>query len=341
MNEVQPESSGMTLRPYQLLCAVCSLGEDAPGTTDERTENILASVRKTPDMAITLRCNAGDVFVYQDPGTADDTPEGTEFNLKRDLDILHKLNLSPGCTLPARILFNRVLDTIEDVVGICRYPSVTSDAWTGCPRANSGNYEKGREKGIEAIIPPRDDNEMKKQKQESLEAMYKAEAISVRPHILLCAVCQYGSGTRPPYPEDNLPELIELILKEPDTLITMVPCADWMMCAPCPCRAPELNACVNNKGSGGLPNQMRDLRVLQKLGLTYGSTLKAKDLYKLIFERIPGTLEICRLEHSRPSVWWSGCGAATTNSESYDKGRRMLMQVMLDNAPDPRGSGNT
>ena len=320
--------SGMTLRPYRLLCAVCSLGEGDPKASNERAEDILASVRRAPDTPITLRCNAGDVFAYQHPGTADDTPEGTEFNMRRDIEILHKLNLFPGCTLPARIIFHRVLETIDDVLGICGYSSVTSDSWKGCLKANSGNYRKGREKGIEAIVPPRDKEEMKKEKAESLEAMYRAEAISVRPHILLCAVCQYGGGTRPPFPPDNLPELIELILKEPDTLITVAPHADWMMCAPCPDRAPGLNGCVTNKGSGGLPNQMRDLRVLQKLGLTYGHTLKARDLYRLILERIPGTFEICRLEHSKPSVWWTGCGAATTNSESYDKGRKMLMTAM-------------
>lgn len=267
------------------------------------------------------------MFVYQDPGTADDTPEGAEFNVKRDLEVLHKLNLFPGATLPARIIFSRLLEMIEDASGICHFPSVTSAAWHGCPKANCGNYEKGREKGIDALIPPRAEDEMKKDKEESLAAMYRAEGIRVRPHILLCAVCQYGGGTRPPFPDDNLPELIELILKEPDRLVTMAPYADWMMCAPCPSRAPALNACVNNKGSGGLPNQMRDLRVLQKLGLTYGSTLKARDLYQLIFTRISGTLEICRIEHSKPSVWYTGCGSATTNRESYDRGRKLLMDA--------------
>jgi hypothetical protein len=320
--------SGMTLRPYQLLCAVCSLGEGDAGTADKKIGKILKAVRKTPDLPITLRCNVGDAFAYQDSGTSEDTPEGAEFNVKRDLEILHKVNLMPGCTLPARIIFNRLLDAIEDVVGICGYPSVTSDAWKGCPKAKSGYYKKGRERGIQAIIPVRDEDEMKKEKAESLTAMYKAEAIAIRPHILLCSICQYGGGTRPPFAEDNLPELVELILKKPDTLLKMAPYADWMMCAPCPYRSPGLNACVNNKGSGGLPNQMRDLRVLQKLGLTYGSTLKARDLYKLIFERIPGTLEICRIEQPKPSVWWTGCGAATANSESYDKGRKMLMTAM-------------
>jgi len=327
-------SSGMTLRPYQLLCAVCSLGENGSGSTDERTGTFLEAVRENPDVPITLRCNAGDVFVYQDIGTAEDTPEGAEFNVKRDLEILYKLNLFPGSTLPARIILNRLLETIQNVSGICRCPSPTSAAWQGCPKANSGNYEKGRGKGIEAIIPPRTEHEMKEDKDESMAAMYKAEAITVRPHILVCAVCQYGGGKRPPFAEDNLPELIQLILKEPDRLIALAPCADWMMCAPCPSRVPGLNACVTNKGSGGLPNQMRDLRVLEKLGLIYGSTLKARDLYKLILTRIPGTLELCRIEHSKPSVWWTGCGAATADSESYDKGRRMLMNE-LEKTPKP------
>ena len=330
----------MTVRPYEVLCAICSLGGDDPEAVSPRIGKLLECVRKTPNMPLTLRCNVGGVFAYQAAGIADDTPEGAEYNVKRDLEILHKLNLIPGCVLPARVIFNRVLERIETVSGICGYPSVTSDAWQGCPRADSGSYEKGREKGIEAIIRPRAEDEMRKGKAESLEAMYKAEAISVRPHILLCAICQYGGGIRPPFPEDNLPELIELILKRPHTRITLAPYADWMMCAPCPDRAPKLNACVNNKGSGGLPNQMRDLRVLQKLGLTYGDTLEGGDLYELILERIPGTLEICGLEHSKPSVWWTGCGAPTVNSEGYDRGRQALLDALREVTPNKSDPGD-
>lgn len=321
-------SSSMTLRPFQLMCAVCSLGGDEPGPCEKRAAEILASVRDNPDMPITLRCNAGDAFGYQDPGAADNTPEGDEFNVMRDIEVLYRINLFPGATLPARILFNRVLDEIEEVSGICGYSGVTSDDWKGCPKAHSGSYEKGRAKGIEAIIPPRSEDEMAREKDASVQAMYQAEAIAVRPHILLCSLCQYGDDIRPPYPPDNLPELIQLILKKPDTLITLAPYADWMMCAPCPFRSPDLNACIINKGSGGLPNQMRDLRVLQKLGLTYGTTLKAVDLYRLIFERISGTFEICRIKHSGPSVWFSGCGIATADSENYAKGRQMLMNEL-------------
>ena len=320
-----PDYPGMTLRPYQLLCAVCSLGEEASAPKDEKLDGLLEAVEKSPDIPITLRCNAGDIFAYQDPGTQGDTPEGAEFNRRRDLDVLQRLNVPPGVALTARILLNRLLERITTVSGICDYDTITSDAWKGCPKARSGRYEKAREKGIKAIIPPRSEEEMAREKEASLEAMYEAEAITIRPHILVCAVCQYGGGTRPPFKPDNLPEFIQHILKDPNTLVRMAEAADWMMCAPCPNRAPELNACVNVQGSGGLTNQLRDLRTLQKLGLTYGSTIKAGDLFKLVFERIPSTLEICRFDSPTPSVWWDPCGARTTNNENYEKGRQELM----------------
>ena len=323
-------TEGITLRPYQALCVVCALGDGDAEPADQKSREILDLVRRRPDVPVTLTCNAGDVFVFQDPGPEDDSPEGAEFNRKRDLDILQKLNLAPGVTLPARLLFHRLLDTITTVSGVCGYDTVTCDAWIGCPQAQSGRYEKARAEGIDALIPPRSEQEMAAEKEKSLEAMYAARktGITIRPHILVCAVCQYGGGTRPPFRPDNLPELLQLILKEPDTLITMAEAADWMMCAPCDHRAPELNACVNVKGSGGLVNQLRDLRTLQILGLTYGSTVNARELYRLIFERIPDTIGICRFDAPELSVWKDGCGSTACSSENYDKGRAELMEEL-------------
>ena len=77
---------------------------------------------------------------------------------------------------------------------------------------------------------------------------------------------------------------------------------------PCPQRVPLLNACVNVLGSGGLSNEKRDLDMLRKLGLHFGSTLKARELFRLIFERIPTTQAICGRENAAPSVWWDPCG---------------------------------
>jgi len=329
MNCPKPPYPIRDVRPYQLLCAICRLGEEVPKAAGDKIDELLSSVAKTPDMPFALKCNVGDLYTYQDPGHADDTPEGAEFNAKRDLDVLHRLNLPPGVTLPARALFHRVMDTIEDVEGICAFPSVTSDAWKGCPKAAMGFYKKGRARGVTAIIRPRDEEMMKRDKQASLAAMCAADVIRVRPHILLCSVCQVGNGVKPPYPPDNLPEMVELILKKPDTLIAMAPCADWMMCAPCPDRCPDMNACVTHRGAGGLTNQLRDLRVLQKLGLTFGSTMKARELYKLIFERFPGTLEVCFLDRTYPSVWWDPCGVTSVSPEAYEKGKQILTAALL------------
>ncbi len=320
---------GITLRPYQLLCLICSLGEHEALPQGDRLSEVLETIRKTPDVPLTLCCNAGDVYVYQDPGTADDTPEGRDFNRKRDLDVLQRMNWPPGVTLPARTAIMCVMKHITTVAGICGYGTATSAAWRGCPKAQSGGYEKGVQQGTTALIPPRSEEEMAREKQKSIEALNSAQQVTIRPHILLCAVCQYGGGLRPPYKADNLPELLDLILHEnPDILITFARQADWMMCAPCPARVPELNACVNVLGSGGLSNEKRDLDMLQKLGLEFGSTMKARDLFRLIFEKIPSTQEICQRNNPSPSVWWDGCGESNLKqgNASYEKGRRELMR---------------
>ena len=345
----------MTLRPYQLLCVVCSLGEDPTGTKNKKTKAILDKVGRHPDMAVTLKCNMGKMFGFQKSGPAEDTAEGADFNKRRDLEILLQLNEPPGVTLSARILFNRLLNKISTVRGICDCGGATSDAWKGCPKAKSGFYEKAREiqralvvkscgeraksaayeearkKGIAVLIPPRSVEELDKGKKESLAAMYRAKStgIAVRPHTLLCAVCQYGGGTRPPFDSDNLPELIQLILKEPDTLITLSEDAPWTICGPCAGWSPELKTCGGHvNGSAELTNHVRDLRTVRLLDLTLGCTLKAGRLFRRIFERIPSTVAVCRFESPAHSVWNDSCGDRQVNNPTYEKGRKELMKEL-------------
>ena len=103
-----------------------------------------------------------------------------------------------------------------------------------------------------------------------------------------------------------------------------------MMCAPCPQRVPALNACVNILGSGGLSNEKRDLDMLQKLGLQFGSSMQARALFRLIFERIPTTQEICGRDNAAPSVWWDPCGEKnrTQGDSNYEKGKAELMEKL-------------
>jgi hypothetical protein len=320
----------MTLRPYQLLCLICSLG-GGRGPKKAALKKLAERIRRNPDLPLTLVCNAGDVYAFQDPGVADDTPEGRDFNRKRDLDILQRMGWPPGVTLPARTALKLLHRQISSVAGLCGYGRATSAAWKGCPRAGSGAYEKGHKQGLAALLPPRSRTELAREKARSIRALQAAKVVTIRPHLLMCAVCQYGEGLLPPYAEDNLPELLDLILHEnPEVLIRMARQADWMMCAPCPHRAPKLNACVNVLGSGGLSNEKRDLDMLQILGLEFGSAMKARDLLRLIFEKIPTTQAVCRRDHGRPSVWWDGCGEYNLKkgNVSYAKGRRELMKKL-------------
>jgi hypothetical protein len=116
------------VRPYQLLCTICSLAE-ASTPAEPKLRAIFEAVRQEPDRPITLCANVRDVSVYQQPGLQDETPEGSEFNRKRDLDILQRMNWAPGTTLPARTALNALLKTIPGVAGICGSSTATSDAW--------------------------------------------------------------------------------------------------------------------------------------------------------------------------------------------------------------------
>jgi len=321
----------LSIRPYQVLCLLCgSVSEPKDGPRRRGARKLLAAIRKDPDQPIRLVCNAGDVFAYQDPGTRDDTPEGRDFNLKRDFDILRRLNLLPGAVVPARMLLKMVLKFIPSNAGICAAPGNRARPWRGCPRFRLRTYAKGVRAGIEAFIPPKSAKAMTADKQASLAKMEGGKGIKIRPHILMCAVCQYGNGVRPPYPEDNLPELIDLIFNKGINLpITFVRGADWDMCAPCPYRAASRNACVIGAlSAGGLFNEAKDLNVLQAAGLTYGATMKARDMLRLIFRKIPRGYGVCALPPDglpETSPWRDTCGNSK-GPYGYEKGRRLLMK---------------
>ena len=79
-------------------------------------------------------------------------------------------------------------------------------------------------------------------------------------------------------------EVIEIMRKNPETPVMIVegPC---MLCSPCRSYDPNINKCVGDVGIG-LRDELKDLYVLQKLGLKYGDVRTAKELYTLLFDRI-------------------------------------------------------
>lgn len=332
------------LRPYQLLCLVCMLGEQASDeaarkvyeslnaepfwrTKHDKLARVLQTIQQRPDTPVVLRCNEHGVFRFQDPGTDEDSPEGAEFNRKRDLDILRLLDLTPGAMMPARSLLYRAQNFLKTADSVCGYEDCNSCDWKGCPKAKSGFYERGNAINIDDYIPVRTDAQRAEVKDISIGAMEKAKAVRIRPHLLMCTVCQFGMGYRPPFQADNLPEFLVMIREKPQTPVTLVAGADWMMCGPCKRRDPATGSCVTGSGLGGLPDELRDLNVLQLLDMKYGDTMPAVDLYQRLLDRIPNTAPTCSLDKARyakTSVWWDSCRDNPTGNPSYDKGRAEL-----------------
>ena len=113
----------LVVRPYQLLCIVCRIGADrGDDLGDERLAAILSAVRDDPLRPMTLRCT-------RIAATATKTPGATRIPLKvrsstREArpDILQRMGLVPGDTRPAIEVFERLLATVTETMGICAYP---------------------------------------------------------------------------------------------------------------------------------------------------------------------------------------------------------------------------
>ena len=320
----------LEVRPYQLMCIVCKLGSGRPpGAKDRKLSAILETIRRDPNVPVTLRCNVDSAYRYQNPGAEDDTPEGGLFNEKRDLDILQRLGLVPGSTRPAVELFERVFKEIKTPRGICGYEVTTAEGWKGCADADSGNYEKGIAKGVKAkdgVFMPRDEEEKARYKRESADVMYEADLLSIRPHHLMCMACFFGRRkTLAPIKEDNLFEGIDVIQKNPDVPVKLIR-GTCMICPPCSAYDAASGLCRGGTGMN-LRDQKKDLDVLQVLGLEYGDVLPGRQLYGLLFERIHSTTQICGYKDGiERGTEWSICSGPEGN-KGYIKAREANLGI--------------
>lgn len=317
----------MVVRPYQLMCIVCRLGAK---TNDkyyfpERLNAIERLIRKNPDSPLALRCNVDTVFRYQNPGRKYDTPEGRLFNDKRDLAILQRLGMAPGDTRPARDIFKRLIDAINNSKGICgAYEGVRSVTWRGCRLAADGNYARGCTIGRTAVIPARCADEKARAKKNSVREIYRAKILKIRPHHLLCMTCFHGGKTNlAPIQEDNLFEVIDVMQKNPAIRVKLVagPC---IICPPCSAYNPKQNLCFTS----GMRDQQKDLDTLQFIGLKYGAVLPARKLLRLIYARIPSTKMVCAYRDGiRRAPEWHICNDPE-GSQNYTKGRAAGLGVI-------------
>jgi hypothetical protein len=237
------------------------------------------------------------LFRYQNPGRAEDTPEGPDFNDRRDLHVLQRMGLCPGDTRPAVTLFERLLAAVdaesvrdmecEDIAPSARWPRGGGIA---------EGFGKGRQLGLRAILSWQTEDEMKRVKETSAAITLEADHLKIRPHHLMCMSCFYGRARDrgeplQPIEPDNLYEAIAAIHRNPEIPITLIagPC---MICPPCHHLHPETNLCIGGVGMG-LRDQKKDLDVLKRLDLRYGDTLSARELYARLYAAIASTTEIC------------------------------------------------
>ena len=319
---------GIEIRPYQLMCIICHLGEGVGDDFgDDRLTEILKALRANPSVPVTLRANVDTLYRYQNPGRSADTPEGELFNDKRDLDILQRMGLVPGDTRPARELLDRLVKTVPSAEGVCGYAEVTSEIWRGCERARSGFYEKGHANGVKAVIPSRLEDDKARTKGSSAEGFYEASELEIRPHHLMCMACFHGGDdVMAPIQEDNLFEAIDVMSQKPDIPVTLVS-GCCMICPPCSQYDPAHSECVSGSGMA-LRDQKKDLDVLQRMGLSYGVTLPAKELYQRLFDAVSDSTDICGygdgVERSRE---WRVCHGSE-GSERYRQARASGMGIV-------------
>ena len=325
---VSKEYRTLDLRPYQLMEIVAKVGA---GATDdfgsERLNEAVREMRRTPYTPIRLRTNVSSIYAFQNPGYDEDTPGGRLLNVKRDLDILQKLGMTPGATMPAIDLFDLLLTAIPTATGIAGYDR-GEGGWGPCEGCSSVDYAAGVAKGLGGIFRLRDEAEMARVKQESADAIRGADHLCIRPHHVMCMTCFYGSrmDNLEPIKEDNLYEAIIAMQRNPDIPVTLVegPC---MICPPCAFYDPKANLCYLHIGIG-LRDEKKDLEVLELLGLQYGDTLPAREYLRLLYERVPSTRLVCgQGDGVERAPSWRICDNPE-GSERYAKGRKAGLGIV-------------
>jgi hypothetical protein len=307
--------SGIEIRPYKLLSTVCvSGGVNCPICDNDEIKKILNLLKNDPTLRIRLISDVDEIVFYREIEPKDYSAMDKQeiLNRKRDLDVLQKLGLVPGDTRRARYLYERLFQKIKTLKGLCSY---NTTGWEGCSYADSGVYESISNKGFSAIVYLRDESERKAYRLASVSEIENTDKIYIRPHHLMCMCCRYDGGNGYKYYDnDNIYEIMKRVREKPDISIVLVE-GVCMVCDPCDGYDPKTGRCVH--GGGLIRDYKKDLDVFQKLGLMPGATMSAKELFPLMFEKIPSTRDICGYDDGIVTSYeWGICGSPE-GSESY------------------------
>ncbi|MFP4250360.1 MAG: hypothetical protein ACLFU7_11920 [Armatimonadota bacterium] len=293
----------ITIEARQLLGLICRKGGgECPLIDADCAQEILERLAGDPTVSIRLMSDADELPHYTRGGASSDAEDA--LNRIRDLKVLQRLGLCPGDTRRARYLIELLFTRVESPRGICAFDTV---GWEGCELADSGAYEGVRDAGWREVVYCRSDEERAAFRERNERAIAEGDGLFIRPHHLMCMSCWYsggeGSGKRP---NDTLSEVLDRIQREPDVPITLVegPCE---ACDCCDGFHPGSGRCVH---AGGLiRDYLKDLDVLQRIGMMPGETRPAREILDLIFERIESTTEICGFGNGEVTAEeWRVCG---------------------------------
>jgi len=331
------------IRAHHLLCAICASAgcEDTPAG-DEIVRDITSALKADPFTIVRVTADIDIVRAHYDDiysGSLVDTDfsqrQDDYSDRMKDLELLRILGIRPNTEFPAIELLRLLFATVHTLEGICYYKDNMQPDWQECPHARKDLFQQVRNDGIDdyfsldrcnimaekllgkgpySLLPIRTRDEMVEAKRASCERIAGADRLFIRPHHLMCILCCYGLGALDaPLEVDNLQELMLKMQRNPGIPVTLVE-GCCMVCDPCPAYHPEKNICLWMYTK----DQLKDLRILHKLGLKPGSTLKAGDLIDRLLTTIDSPNEICgadAMNDSSPT--WKSCSAS--NSGAYEK----------------------
>ena len=324
-----------------LMCAVCRRGGgETPPAGKEKIDKFLDIIWSSPHTPVKVmadldvsRAHFFDVYEGRNKKSLPDNfaKRSEDFSKRRkDLETCRLLGIYPNTVLPAIFIYDLLFERQPTLSNYC-YDCGDSTVWPECPHARKGFYEKisqvpktslttqtikGEElagQGLWAMFSPRSKEEMNTEKKSSADFIInKAKTLYIRPLHTMCIICtRNGKG---PFVQDNLVELRERMLKDPDITVTLTE-GCCMVCDSCNIYHQEENICY----FGHPKNILRDLRFLEKLGLKPGATLPARELYQLIYDKIPKLYDLCAWNDGQNTTkFWAECGAARDDNTIAD-----------------------
>lgn len=282
----------ITMRPCHLLSTVCTLGgAKCPLIEEDKAKEIIGRLKVDPTTSIRLVTDVDEIPRYTRLKKEDHASPDREdvLNRKRDLDVLQRLGLAPGDTRRARYLYELLFARVNTTLNLCSY---NTPGWEGCELAKSGAYEKIHSKGWQAVVYLRSKDEMAEFRRLNVNDINTLPGLFIRPHHLMCLSCWYdgGKGQISSSGDNTLFEIWQRIKSDPEIPVTLVE-GTCMACDCCDGFHPKNGRCVHSCGL--IRDYKKDLDVFQKMGLMPGATMKAREVFAMLFDKVTSTREIC------------------------------------------------